>query len=253
MGKPGNKLVANKRKPKPVSNADHGLTVLRELLEQFRRLAKAISPGSAARPGKHYDPEMFHFCTRMLVDIASKVASFETAKPAAAPVTNQIAVEFHQANVSVSREERVDYSKMSNEALTKFYRARVAGAGVGEALALVGYDPAAPAAPLPAPAAHIERPPEMAVTRAPVEADEPAELLLKPNTSEPEPVAPKPAAKPARPAEPVMVVGSLERNRLEAHRMAKQAEEAARARGPGLTDHLVRLHQRVLFPPKRGW
>jgi hypothetical protein len=122
MGK-GDKLVANSRraaKRKAATDGEAAIGVLRELLEQFRKLAKAVAPGSVSKPNKFYDASLFATYSRFVLDIARTLTSYEVAKPVAAPATLQAAISF-EANVSVGQRDapKVNFEAMSDADLTR--------------------------------------------------------------------------------------------------------------------------------------
>jgi hypothetical protein len=273
MGKA--KSISRKITAKPASKADAAITVLHEQLAKFRRLASFYAPGTPGRPGRNYDERLFVLYSKLVIEIARTLVGFEVAKPAAAPATLQAAISF-EANVSVGQRDAptVDFEAMSDADLIRWYRARIAGST--EADLAASFVPSAPVPALSASSAPVaaERPPEVAVTRAPVEADEPTEEpVLEPVISEPI-AAPRPAAKratsqvvrfrpgepgspfvPGQPAPPLRAVGtdppvnSPEWCRRESHKMHVLAEEAARERGPNFAEQLSMC--RAMFPKRR--
>jgi len=170
--------------------------LIEKLMVIYGSLAATFQPGSLKSPNPNADDALFRFWSDRALNAAKALMPFEVAKPVAA-APSPVQIEFDASvTAKVQVADDIDLSRLTVEALTRLYRARVAGT-----VWVPSDSDYMPAGALPAPDAtprvHVPEAASMpVVTGAPVDV-EPVELEeLEPVVSEPEPEAAPPAAPP---------------------------------------------------------
>ncbi len=165
--------------------------VLQKFMLVFASVATAFQPGSRKEPNAASDPAKFERYSRLAVDCAKALIAYETPRPVASPLPP---IEF-QASVNVTNNVAMgadfDFSRLTNEQLVHYYRARVSGASHEEIIAGMPSPNAAPGLPAPSAescAGKASMPPPT-VSHAPIEAGPEGEEL-EPIVGDPPEAAP---------------------------------------------------------------